>query len=795
MTIIAVQCRLASTRLPQKALLNLDGKTLLEWTLRSLKKVSVDEYWIATDEESFPVLSKIAMANNWNCFAGPKDDVLERYCLLAEKTGATTILRATADNPFLFYEAAQESLNEFAKRDCDYFCFTGLPHGSGIEVLSTQAILKARTLTKDSYDHEHVGPSLYNHPEWFKAEYKEAPYIWTHKTDKNEIYRTTIDTKADYRNALRIFDFLNKKNVQKPYSADDVFLALKSDTVNNPLLIVPTVKVGHGTGHLRRCVKLAETFAKNGVFADVLLLEEPSAECKRILEQATFISIVTELPQTGEYSAIITDCFELTEENAQKLQAIAPLIAIDDGSKVKNYIDYLVNIIPPLKKNDNANAFMPQFLDLPLRKEHKSNQKKVLISIGGEDPANFSELLEINLKKIASKYGYEIHSTKNQQIENLKDSLYMYDIVFTHFGMTAFESISSGCTVVTVATSPVHKELSVYYKIPCLSKKDCSEKNLAKILSGQCKQLKSPLKELFSTCGNDDSLKLDNYLLKIAKGTRCLCPVCKKENVRDTVISRDFYKTIKHCSCCNINYISYVIADEMDYDENYFFDAYKNQYGKTYLEDFDSIKNQGLRRLKNIQSLVAKNEKKDLLDIGCAYGPFLSAANDVGFTPFGTDVAEGAVKYVTETLGFNATCGDFYKFDTIKQFDVVTMWYVIEHFQDLDSVLSIVSKLVKTGGVFAFSTPNGLGITRKQNLKQFFSQGPNDHFSIWDYKCAKNILTKYGFHVKKIVTTGIHKDRFPFYLRKLPQPVFLFIANLLKLGDTFEVYCVKGSKK
>lgn len=795
MTIIAVQCRLSSTRLPKKAILDLYGNMLLEWTLRSLQKVSADEYWVATDEESFPVLSKIAHENNWKCFSGPRDDVLERYCLLAEKTGASTILRATADNPFLFYEAAQESLREFANRDCDYFGFTGLPHGSGIEVFSSQAILKARTLTNDSYDHEHVGPSLYNHPEWFKAEYQEAPYIWTHKTANNESFRTTIDTKEDYRKALRIIDFLSKKNVSKPYSADDVFLALESDSVRNPLLLVPTVKVGHGTGHLRRCIKLAENFAKIGVFADVLLLEEPSAECKHLLEQLDSNSIITELPQSGEYSAIITDCFELLETMAQKLHAIAPLIAIDEGSHYEKYIDYSVNIIPPLKKNDNANAFMPQFLDLPSYKKNKSNNRKILISIGGEDPANFSEILETNIKKVANKYDFEIHSTKNQPVENLKDSLYTYDIVFTHFGMTAFEALASGCTVITVATSPVHKELSRYYKMPCLNKKDCSEKNLAKIISGQCSVPKSPLEELFSTCGNDDSLKLENYLLKISKGTRCFCPVCKKENACDVVISRDFYKTIRQCSCCSINYIRYVIADEMDYGENYFFEAYKNQYGKTYLEDFDSIKNQGIRRLKNIQSLVDTNEKKDLLDIGCAYGPFLSAANDVGFTPFGTDVSEEAVKYVTETLGFSATCVDFSKFDTTKQFDIVTMWYVIEHFQDLDSVLSIVSTLVKTGGVFAFSTPNGLGITRKKNVKQFFSQSPNDHFSIWDYKCAKNILTKYGFHVKKIVTTGIHKDRFPFYLRKLPQPVFLFIANLLKLGDTFEVYCEKGSKK
>ena len=36
--VVIVQCRLSSTRLPGKALLPLGGKTILEWTLASMKK-------------------------------------------------------------------------------------------------------------------------------------------------------------------------------------------------------------------------------------------------------------------------------------------------------------------------------------------------------------------------------------------------------------------------------------------------------------------------------------------------------------------------------------------------------------------------------------------------------------------------------------------------------------------------------------------------------------------------------------------------------------------------------------
>ena len=41
------------------------------------------------------------------------------------------------------------------------------------------------------------------------------------------------------------------------------------------------------------------------------------------------------------------------------------------------------------------------------------------------------------------------------------------------------------------------------------------------------------------------------------------------------------------------------------------------------------------------------------------------------------------------------------------------MWYVIEHFQDLKSVLTKVNELLKKDGIFAFSTPSAEGVSAK----------------------------------------------------------------------------------
>ena len=203
MTILAVQCRLSSSRLPGKALLPLGGKTVLDWTLSAMRKVPADAYYVATDESSYQALLPFCERNGFRAFKGPLDDVLERYCLLVEETGADAVIRATADNPFLFYEAAAELSEQYKRRSetsrCDYITFTGLPHGSGVEMFSARSLLEARRLSSSPYDREHVGPALYNHPESFRSVMLPAPAQWSRPE-----CRTTIDTPADYRRALAI---------------------------------------------------------------------------------------------------------------------------------------------------------------------------------------------------------------------------------------------------------------------------------------------------------------------------------------------------------------------------------------------------------------------------------------------------------------------------------------------------------------------------------------------------------------------------------------------------------------
>ena len=206
--------------------------------------------------------------------------------------------------------------------------------------------------------------------------------------------------------------------------------------------------------------------------------------------------------------------------------------------------------------------------------------------------------------------------------------------------------------------------------------------------------------------------------------------------------------------------------------------------------------------IKLLSGPLNSASEKNIFDIGCAYGPFLAAATESGFNPFGTDISEDAIAYVQKKLKYPAVCSAFPDIDTaeefgIAQFDVVTMWYVIEHFKDLGSVLRKVSALVKKGGIFAFSTPSGEGISAVSDKDHFYEISPTDHYTIWEPSRADEIMKLFGFKVERIVSTGHHPERFPSVKKNGTKPGSLkwklieAQSHAKRLGDTVEIYCRK----
>ena len=174
---------------------------------------------------------------------------------------------------------------------------------------------------------------------------------------------------------------------------------------------------------------------------------------------------------------------------------------------------------------------------------------------------------------------------------------------------------------------------------------------------------------------------------------------------------------------------------------------------------------------------------------------FLQAAVEQGFCASGIDVIPEAVSHVAERLRIPCRCVPFMEHRQ-KAVDVLSMWYVIEHFADVHAVLGRAADLLSPGGIFCFSTPNGRGISARRSLRRFLERSPRDHSTVWSAGAARRILRRYGLRVVRIRVTGHHPERFPGCgsLRRggVAWRAIELASRLFALGDTFEVYARKS---
>lgn len=588
-----------------------------------------------------------------------------------------------------------------------------------------------------------------------------------------------------------------------------------SITMEPPRLVfVPSLRVDRGMGHLRRCLAAASTAGHDAAVyfaADAAFVGRHPVFDKSIVQglaDAAGVRLWDRWSADCRVSTVVCDLQAAPTEAFRFLRARSErLIGWDDGGPERARFPFLVDSLPHDTKPE-PNVRLPGLLGLTVpSKPHKYDRpiRKVLAVFGGADPAGLTLkfLHLVQRLRAQGRWPYALTVVRGplsrfivppdtevlEAPDNLPQILGRWDLTVTSWGLTALESLAAGTPVLLLNPTSYHEELSRAARLPTFGVKTPR----AGAFHSGLEDAPAAARRAFETL-LQEPLDAGTYFSSF-HGSSGQCPVCR--TFGHAVFARTETKSYHRCTQCGMEYLSVHQLPEKVYSDAYFFEDYQKQYGKTYLEDFAHIQGLGRQRLEFLGKVAPRTGR--LLDVGCAYGPFLAAAAEAGYRPFGLDVAEGAVNHVKNALGFPAVQASFLDFRWDEAFpgqplpDVVTLWYVIEHFPDLDRVLTQAASLLAPGGLLAFSTPNGRGITRRFQPTKFWKESPDDHFSIWNPANTRPILRRYGFEVLGFRITGHHPERFP-GLPPGPSPLREAVSRLSPLagwGDTFEVYARK----
>jgi SAM-dependent methyltransferase len=533
-----------------------------------------------------------------------------------------------------------------------------------------------------------------------------------------------------------------------------------------------------------------------------------------------------------DWDFIVLDRFRTPGKEFALWAALGPVIGIDEGGRFRDKFDFLIDVLPGLPGRSPPNIASPALLPLGKTRrlsgspERSGNRPlRILVSFGLEDSAGLTIPLAraavspetevtavfglppplLRDKKKRSAAALESMGVGVERgTPELRERLAGYDLVITHFGVTAFECLHAGAPVLLASPTGYHEKLALGAGFVSLGRGKKTGKNLRRYLFKNGRIDYSRLKSLedrrgeladrYGLCRNPPET-LGSLLDRVTPLFPQACPACGGRRARTLARFKD--RTYLRCSGCGLAYMLRIAPPPVSYGGEYFFREYKAQYGKTYLEDFPGLVKTGKTRLERIAPLLPPSGgERRLLDIGCAYGPFLAAAREGGFSPLGLDPAEDAVRYVQDHLAIPALRGFFPAAAKTMEggsFDVVSLWYVLEHFPSPGEVLREINRLLKPGGVLAFSTPSLSGITGRFSSNRFLEKSPPDHWTIWTPGCCGKITAQFGFDLTKVVVTGHHPERFPLPPGRgeLAYPLLYTISRAFGLGDTFEAYAVK----
>jgi SAM-dependent methyltransferase len=208
-----------------------------------------------------------------------------------------------------------------------------------------------------------------------------------------------------------------------------------------------------------------------------------------------------------------------------------------------------------------------------------------------------------------------------------------------------------------------------------------------------------------------------------------VCPVCNsihvqlKHEVKDYTVSGEIFQ-VYQCNQCEggFTYPMPSLEEIGKYyqSENYIShsDTNKGLISRLY----HLVRKFTLRQKGNIVIKHSNPTAVKLLDVGSGTGAFSATMKQRGWQVVSIEPDEAARRNALEIYGVNAFCSS-HLYDINDQFDVITLWHVLEHVHDLHGYMKQFKKLLKSDGILIIAVPNQTSLD---------AQIYQSHWAAWD---------------------------------------------------------------
>jgi 2-polyprenyl-3-methyl-5-hydroxy-6-metoxy-1,4-benzoquinol methylase len=185
------------------------------------------------------------------------------------------------------------------------------------------------------------------------------------------------------------------------------------------------------------------------------------------------------------------------------------------------------------------------------------------------------------------------------------------------------------------------------------------------------------------------------------------------------------------------------------------------------------------------------------LDIGCAAGYFLDILQANHWQSEGIELDRRMYALLVEQ-GYAVTNEPLEYFTSLHQYNLITMFDVIEHLPELQKDFAKISSLLLPNGLLALSTPNIDSLQHRLFRNRWFQFKPVEHLYYFSPITLTRLAADHGLYVEFMQKSGQYSN-IPFIVDRLKHygfanlaRLFIFLVKVLRL-ENLNWYADTGS--